>query len=185
MIRHSPGGASGEELACQGRRLEFDPWVGQIPWRRAGRPAPVLLPGESHGHSSLAGCSPWGCRVRRDWAEQHTAQSKLSRLSELRQTPSFFLAQDKCGVTRGAWQGSLLRWPDRHTWPLPGTTKPGQQHLQTSLTTAVTESPGDPHSRGLPQISVFLPIDIDNWVCTGNTGLVLGLYVSKVWGTSK
>ena len=38
----------------------FDPWVRKIPWRRAWQPTPVLLPGESHGQRSLAGCSPWG-----------------------------------------------------------------------------------------------------------------------------
>ena len=36
----------------------FDPWVGKIPWRRAGQPTPVFLPGESHGQRSLAGYSP-------------------------------------------------------------------------------------------------------------------------------
>ena len=39
-------------LPC--RRPGFDPWVGKIPWRRAGQPTPVLLPGESHGQRSLA-----------------------------------------------------------------------------------------------------------------------------------
>ena len=29
-------------------------------WRRQWHPIPVLLPGESHGRSSLVGCSPWG-----------------------------------------------------------------------------------------------------------------------------
>ena len=28
-------------------RREFDPWVGKIPWRRAWKPTPVFLPGES------------------------------------------------------------------------------------------------------------------------------------------
>ena len=57
------GGASGKESACQcrrGRRLRFHPQVGKIPWRRKWQPAPVFLPGESHGHRSLAGYSPWG-----------------------------------------------------------------------------------------------------------------------------
>ena len=36
---------SGKESACQGRRLEFDPWVGKIPWRRKWQPPLVLLPG--------------------------------------------------------------------------------------------------------------------------------------------
>ena len=30
-------------------------------WRRKWQPTPVLLPGKSHGWSSLVGCSPWGC----------------------------------------------------------------------------------------------------------------------------
>ena len=29
------------------KRCGFDPWVGKIPWKRAGRPTPVFLPGES------------------------------------------------------------------------------------------------------------------------------------------
>ena len=44
-------------------RQGFDPWVGKIPWRRKWQPTPVFLPGESHGHRSLAGYSPWGRRV--------------------------------------------------------------------------------------------------------------------------
>ena len=51
---------SGKEPACQCRRLRFNPWVGQIPWRRAWQPTPVFLPWKSHGQRSLAGCSPWG-----------------------------------------------------------------------------------------------------------------------------
>jgi len=30
------------------------------PRRRQWHPTPVLLPGKSHGWSSLVGCSPWG-----------------------------------------------------------------------------------------------------------------------------
>ena len=45
-----PGGASGKEHSCQCRRhkrLEFDHWVGKIPWRRAWQPTPIFLPSES------------------------------------------------------------------------------------------------------------------------------------------
>ena len=45
MIKNLPGG----------KRCTFSPWVGKIPWRKAGKPSPVLLPGESHGQRSLAG----------------------------------------------------------------------------------------------------------------------------------
>ena len=40
MVKNLPTNAGGV-------RLEFDPWVGKIPWRRAWHPTPVFLPGES------------------------------------------------------------------------------------------------------------------------------------------
>ena len=42
------------------KRLRFDPWVRKIPCRRAWKPTPVFLPGESHGQRSLVGYSPQG-----------------------------------------------------------------------------------------------------------------------------
>ena len=60
-----PGGTSGKESTryCKRHRgRRFDPWVKTIPWKRKWQPAPVFLPGESHGQRSLAGYSPWGCR---------------------------------------------------------------------------------------------------------------------------
>ena len=40
--------------------LGFHPWVGKIPWRRAGQSTPVSLPGESPGQRSQAGHGPQG-----------------------------------------------------------------------------------------------------------------------------
>jgi len=40
------------------KRCGFNPWVGKIPWRRAWKPTPVFLPGESLGQRSLEGYSP-------------------------------------------------------------------------------------------------------------------------------
>ena len=60
-----PGGASGKESTCKGRRRKrgkFNLWVGKIPWRKAWQPTPAFLPGESHGQRSLVGYSPWGCK---------------------------------------------------------------------------------------------------------------------------
>ena len=45
--------------SLQCRRLGFNPWVGNIPWRREELPTPVFLPGKFHGQKSLAGYSPW------------------------------------------------------------------------------------------------------------------------------
>ena len=57
-IRGFPGGASGKEPACQGRRHKrrgSDPQAGKIPCKRAQQPTPVFLPRESNGQTSLAG----------------------------------------------------------------------------------------------------------------------------------
>ena len=56
----SPGGSDGKESACNARDLGLIPGSGRSPWRRAGQPIPVFLPGELHGQRYLAGYSPWG-----------------------------------------------------------------------------------------------------------------------------
>ena len=60
FVKGFPGGSDSKESACQCRRCRFYPWVRKIPWRRAWKPTPVLLPGESHGQRSLVGYSPRG-----------------------------------------------------------------------------------------------------------------------------
>ena len=53
-----PGGTSGKEPSCQHERHKrwgLNPWIGNIPWRRAWQPTPVFLSGESHGQRSLVG----------------------------------------------------------------------------------------------------------------------------------
>ena len=59
LIIGLPGGSASKEPACQCTRHRFDAWVGKIPWRRKWRPAPVLLPGKSHGQRSLGVYSAW------------------------------------------------------------------------------------------------------------------------------
>ena len=53
-----PWWLSGKESACQCRSCGFDPWIWKILWRRKWQPAPVFLPGKSHGQRSLAGWDP-------------------------------------------------------------------------------------------------------------------------------
>ena len=60
-------------------RHRFDSWVGKIPWRRAWQPAPVFLPGNSHGQQSPVGYSPWGrVRVGHDCVTEHACVSCIS-----------------------------------------------------------------------------------------------------------
>ena len=61
----NPGGSADKKPACQCRdhtRLEFDLWVGEIPWRKKWQPTSVFLPGKVHRQKSLAGYSPWGLK---------------------------------------------------------------------------------------------------------------------------
>ena len=57
-----PWWLSGKESTGQGRRCEFYPWFGTIPWKRKWQSTPVFLPGKFHGQRSQAGCSLWGHR---------------------------------------------------------------------------------------------------------------------------
>ena len=54
LVKNSPTNAGDV------KRHGFDPWLRNILWRMAGQITPVLLPGESRGHRSLMGYSPWG-----------------------------------------------------------------------------------------------------------------------------
>ena len=58
----------GKRILLQCRRPCFNLRVGESPWRRKRLPSPVFLPGESHGHGSLEGYSPW-IRKQSDRAE--------------------------------------------------------------------------------------------------------------------
>ena len=65
---------SGKESTYQCRsckRFAFDPWIGNILWRREWLPTPLFLPGKFHGQRSLVGYSPWDCKES-DTAEQLT-----------------------------------------------------------------------------------------------------------------
>ena len=59
------------------------PSLRRIPWSRKWQPTPVFLPGESPGHRSLAGYSPWG-RKESDVTEQITPSLSLREASGTR-----------------------------------------------------------------------------------------------------
>ena len=50
-------------------RETWDPWVGNIPWRRVWQPTPVFLPGES----------PW---TEKPWATVHGVTKSQTQLSD-------------------------------------------------------------------------------------------------------
>ena len=51
-----------KRICLQCWRPGFDPWAGEIVWRRDQLPTLVFWPGEFHGQRSLAGYGPWGCK---------------------------------------------------------------------------------------------------------------------------
>ena len=68
------------------RRPRFNPWVGNIPWRKVQQPTPVFFPGESHGWRTLAGYHPQG-RKESDTSEHicshaHTQFDKIREYKE-------------------------------------------------------------------------------------------------------
>ena len=68
-----------ERIHLQWRRPEFYPWLGRSPGGGHGNPLQYSCLENPDGQRSLVGYSPWGHRVRHDWATQHsTAQSFLS-----------------------------------------------------------------------------------------------------------
>ena len=55
MLLDFPHGSDSKETACNAGDLGFDPWVGNIPWRREWLPTPVFLSGKFHGQRTLVG----------------------------------------------------------------------------------------------------------------------------------
>ena len=101
----------------------LDPWVRQIPWRRAWQPTPVFLPGESHGQRSLIGSSPRGCKEL-DTTEQLTLTFNLIELNRFTLTaPNIHLEhpsdrplvfrilkfKDLCMASKAIYSSPLLR----------------------------------------------------------------------------
>ena len=69
-------------ICMQWRRPRFDTLVWKIPWRREWQLTPLLLPGEFHGQTNLAGYSPWGHKES-DMTEQLTLSQFHSVLGVL------------------------------------------------------------------------------------------------------
>ena len=81
----------------------FDPWVRKIPWRRTWEPTRVLLPGESHGQSSLAGCSSQG-RTQSDMTEATKQQLHVGRYSGSKGSKQAFTGGLLCHIQHLPWK---------------------------------------------------------------------------------
>ena len=107
MIGFKPRWHSGKESVCQcrsHRRLEFEPWVGKIPWRRKWQPTPVFLPGESHGQRSLVGYNQWGCK------ESDTIEHTYTRTHTHTHTYTYTHIYIWIWYNCGNWLNSPCKW---------------------------------------------------------------------------
>ena len=73
------------------KRCGFSPWDRKTPWRRKWQPAPVFLPGESHGQRSLVGYSLWGHK------ESDTTEVTADTLSTCAKQGQWVMGEG-CGV---------------------------------------------------------------------------------------
>ena len=74
-----PGGSVVKNLPANAGDEGLISGSGRFPWKRKWHPAPVFLPGKSHGQWSLAGYSPWGHKkVRQDLATKQKQQPQCS-----------------------------------------------------------------------------------------------------------
>ena len=81
------------------QEMQVSPWAGKTPRRRAWQPTLVLLPGESHGRSSLVGYSPWGCKELNT-----TEMTEHAHMSGLKQQKFILFCSggQKSGIKLGA-----------------------------------------------------------------------------------
>ena len=89
-------------ICLQCGRSVFNPWVGEIPWRRAWQPTPVFLPGEYPWTEEPGGLPTMGSqRVTYNWVTKHTHRE---------------IVED-----RGAWRAAVHPVADQ-TWLIDWTT---------------------------------------------------------------
>ena len=80
--------------------MQFNPWVGKIPWRRERLPTPIFWPGEFHGLYS-----PWGRKESdtTEWLSLSLLHHSHSWDKDQRE--SYFTSKLKChvGINSPGW----------------------------------------------------------------------------------
>ena len=119
VVKNRP--ANAEDI----RELGSIPRLGRCPG--AWQPTPLLLPGEPYEQRNLAGYSPWGCRVRPDWASEHIIKLLLQWLREITYLPlegwnskanfrsdmvKYFHSSGTSGLSYSVEEFALLLLPD-------------------------------------------------------------------------
>ena len=146
-----PKRLSGKESTCQYRKLGFDPWIEEIPWRRKQQPTPVFLSEKSHGQRSLVGYSPWGHKESDATELPNNNNSPLSCSIHARlpvsgdgnHIPGILF---QCPVN-----GHVVRTNTKHVYPLSG--------FQLDFVLSRKESKATPSNKPKKQILFLTVID--------------------------
>ena len=76
-------------------------------WRRKWHPTPVFLPGESHGWSSLVGCSPWVAQSRTQLKRLSSSSSSRQHIKKQRH---YFVNKGPSSQGCGFSSGHVWMW---------------------------------------------------------------------------
>ena len=107
------------------RETWFDPWVGKTPWRRKRLPAPVFLPGESHGLYSSWGCVISLCYVYWCFAGGSGVKNPPDNAEGMS------LIWSRRITWRSKWQPSRVFMPEKTPWSLVGYDRWHRKKLDT------------------------------------------------------
>ena len=105
----NPDGSDGKESHLQCRRPGFNPWVGKIPWRRAWNPLPYSCMRNPHGHRSLAGYSPWGCKAF-DTTERLSVHAHTHTLFTVESRLPFSVKWQSRHSEKSCWKQNTQKW---------------------------------------------------------------------------
>ena len=124
-------------IRLQCRRLRFEPWVGQIPWRRKWQPTSVFLPRKSHGQRSLTGYSPLGCKES-DMTHQLNNDRSLCPLTRHLWCTRYYVQCFACTAlfnphNRGISEKAMAPHSSTLAWQIPWTEEPGGLQSMGSL----------------------------------------------------
>ena len=91
----------------------FNPWVGNIHWRRKWQPNPVSLPGRAHGHNRLLGYSPWSHKGSDTTKHNHLWPLAAAATKSLQPCPTVYDPIDSSppgSPVPGILQARTLEW---------------------------------------------------------------------------
>ena len=84
-----PGGSDGKESTCNEGDRGLIPELGRSSEGGHGNPLQYSCLENPHEQRSLAGSSPWGCRVRHGWVTKHSVRSVIPSISLLKSRSYF------------------------------------------------------------------------------------------------